>query len=877
MPEPFLDQLLQLVARHPTANKWVVVPHHQLGWLWAERLVLSGCNWLNLRFITPVQLALQGKAHQLVEAGFHPCPEQLGPDWMLALLESQPDHPWFPLRRQPGCGPALWQHLCELRMAGVEVDAGYLQALEARGWLDRAALLTAPGPQVVTPQDIVVAYPYHLWSAVEWRFLNNLPAPLQPLAPSPVHPPRRWRELGRSQQAHNLSSQANLTFFTAPRRDLEFQEVLRRLPGPIDQAELVCREEDLPLLADVLAQWDTPATFWHGLPLGLSRTGQALLGLLDWIEGGFSAYRLRELLMANLVKGQPDSWTAARLLQQARVPRGRLAYAPRLQALRQQVAQRAEEWAREQERHLDALMGWLEQLWGWFPAQGSSAIWLAGMQQALQHILDRQPEATEAIDALLDSMKALEIADESLEQWCGRLRARVHHGRWGASRPGPGQLHVTSLELAGISGRPHVFITAQEEGREPEFFDSLLMSDSQRQSFPTLATSTDRAQEYAFAVNERWSCLEGQVTVSCSTTDWRDGQPQLPGWRFPQVDEPVQPWLDEEAERFRGNLTQVLDQFPWLRQGSRAAEARASQGFTAYDGHVPDFARLWKTLEGSRSLSCSRLEWLARCPYRFFLEVGLRLYGEVLTPDPEEQWLNPAELGHVLHHVFAAWADPRSPLADLESEMQAALAQQIPSPRASLRRQVEAELREHIRHFLALEGSRPPARVLAVEHPLQAHIQWAPGRVLILSGILDRLEETTDGAVRVVDHKTGRSFHPPAAHDYRGGTQLQHGLYPLLVSLAMAIPLSSLSFAYQCTHPAATLSWQEYPPPDSELMNVLRQLLDPIRSGAFVHTHRAEQDCTFCPHQQACTSRTDEQVEVKLEALPVRRQLLGLP
>ena len=71
MSDPFVEQLAQLARTHPTANKWVLVPHHELGWMLGERLLLQGCNWINLRFITPFQLALEAAAPELLAQGLN--------------------------------------------------------------------------------------------------------------------------------------------------------------------------------------------------------------------------------------------------------------------------------------------------------------------------------------------------------------------------------------------------------------------------------------------------------------------------------------------------------------------------------------------------------------------------------------------------------------------------------------------------------------------------------------------------------------------------------------------------------------------------------------------------------------------------------------
>ena len=57
--DPFVDQLARLCRAHRTQAKWVFVPTHSLGRTLDERIALEGTNWLNLRFVTPLDIVLR--------------------------------------------------------------------------------------------------------------------------------------------------------------------------------------------------------------------------------------------------------------------------------------------------------------------------------------------------------------------------------------------------------------------------------------------------------------------------------------------------------------------------------------------------------------------------------------------------------------------------------------------------------------------------------------------------------------------------------------------------------------------------------------------------------------------------------------------------
>ncbi|MBS2036067.1 hypothetical protein JST97_13845 [bacterium] len=43
--------------------KWVLLPNQSLRWTLVERLLHEGCDWVNLRLVTPLQLATEGLRH----------------------------------------------------------------------------------------------------------------------------------------------------------------------------------------------------------------------------------------------------------------------------------------------------------------------------------------------------------------------------------------------------------------------------------------------------------------------------------------------------------------------------------------------------------------------------------------------------------------------------------------------------------------------------------------------------------------------------------------------------------------------------------------------------------------------------------------------
>jgi RecB family exonuclease len=212
--DPFVGQLARLCAAHPTRSKWVFVPSHAIGRTLGERLALDGTNWLNLRFVTPLDIALRMGAPFLVERGVDPSAEELGPALVMRLLLDLPrDGGYFrPLADQPTMAQALWATIRELRMAGIEASDLTPQAFQsATKHQELRALLGAYEKFLVTtsradmavvyeealrhpdwcpiqPQDCWTELPDTVWTSLQRRLLDAMPG--ERISPAAVLLPR---------------------------------------------------------------------------------------------------------------------------------------------------------------------------------------------------------------------------------------------------------------------------------------------------------------------------------------------------------------------------------------------------------------------------------------------------------------------------------------------------------------------------------------------------------------------------------------------------------------------------------------------------------------------------------------------------------------
>jgi hypothetical protein len=577
---PFVDQLASLCTAHPTRAKWVIVSTHGVGRMMGDRLALAGTNWANLRFVTPLDLALRMGAPFLVERGVDPSEEGLGPALMMRLLLDLPtDASYFrPLADQPQMAVALWTTLRELRMAGVRATdltgatfsspakheelagllASYEQFLETNNRGDRATVFQEALAHrdwcPVLPHDCWVEWPGAIWSPLERRLLDGLPGErIAPhvIAVAGIRAPRRLGSAVVAPEGPPMP-RASIEFFQAGGAEAEIEEVFRRILAKgarLDDVEIACGSSSYASLVwEKALRYDWPVTLAAGVPATLTRPGRALLGLIEWIEDDFSAGLLRRLLESGDVRLGPatsdiPAGRAARLLVRARAAWGRRTY--RLSIARLAKAERARATRDdvspdERDRYLryatdaDALARAIDAIIALVPETDARGdVDAQALARGARTFLETNATRTSALDAA--AATAIDGALAELDglgnfrcpigQALRFIRERVEGVTIGADRARPGHLYVSHLSQAGLPHRRQLFVVGLEEGRvfPPVFEDPILLDDERRGLHDGLALSTDRTDEAVYAATTRLAEVLASTGVNlCLSYSCRD-------------------------------------------------------------------------------------------------------------------------------------------------------------------------------------------------------------------------------------------------------------------------------------------------------------------------------------------------------------------
>jgi RecB family exonuclease len=251
---------------------------------------------------------------------------------------------------------------------------------------------------------------------------------------------------------------------------------------------------------------------------------------------------------------------------------------------------------------------------------------------------------------------------------------------------------------------------------------------------------------------------------------------------------------------------------PFFKQSRLAAQARWSGRLTRYDGllaEVPsETAERLDPLRSSHPISASRIAVYARCGFQYLLQHVLRL--EAALEPEERRRLDPLERGTLFHEVAERFLrerrdrgelpvrdeEPqRERLREMAEEALEGLVRGTP-PRFTLlwereKRQFHDTVLSWLRREAAGADRSTPAH-FEVEFglgrgpdgkephdPDPVEIPIGQGRVLRVSGKIDRIDRRADGLV-LRDYKTGRAPKDDGGV-FRGGRQLQIPFYLLAV------------------------------------------------------------------------------------------------
>lgn len=738
----------------------------------------------------------------------------------------------------------------------------------------------------------------------------------------------------------------------------------RRLPLDEVEVAYTSEVPYASMLLDLAGQLDLPATFAHGIPALLTVPGRAMLGFHRWIAEGFDGSVLAEIAEARLIrfpiggsgakeradggrskadpdagdsvdaKDRPRPYELARFLTRWQVGAGFDEYDTALIRERRRIEQQRGGIDRALKRIelVDAAIASLRKLVAPIvdPVAGSDPT--AAIARAAIGFLDKYVRIEGDLSVV--ARDSLRSRLEHFATECDRLSPpeaahylladliKQHHVRISASLPGA--IHVTSIERAGYSGRANVFVVGLDEQTfpGPALQDPVLLDVERSRLSETIALLQGRAQERVFQLERLLASAASEVVLVWNRYNMLDGSQVYPAaavkqllvrtgsddeTKIPIYERVVQPeselsdtWSLVAQRDADGYGDAVAGKYTWLADGAVATAARSSADMTAYDGFVgrptPELALRNTDL----TVSASRIETLAKCPYQYFLKHVLN----VRAIDPEVpapgRWLSRLAFGRVLHAVFEQFmTQVRDAGERVEVERHRPVIRELLRLRIDEQREEtpprndltlmadEASLEKATDVFLAAEEGRdvePYAFELQFGQYAEKRldqsvnsgaesvaIELSPETKIKLQGSIDRVDRSPTG-FELWDYKTGKMRYFREDDMLEGGTRLQWVLYAYALEEILrsrnqsgSIVKSGYFFTSDTEH---GMRIGRVPPAKNELESVLRPLFEMVEEGGFFHVQKKDNACVLCRYKGVCENERQTVISPELMFAP---------
>lgn len=339
-----------------------------------------------------------------------------------------------------------------------------------------------------------------------------------------------------------------------------------------------------------------------------------------------------------------------------------------------------------------------------------------------------------------------------------------------------------------------------------------------------------------------------------------------------------------------------------LGRGFLAQRSRAGEAFTEWDGNLAG-----QTIESpatGRSLSPSRLQEWAKCPFSYFLGSVLRLRER---DDPERiTELSPSEKGTLIHRVLEtfigevlerpegaphpndAWTPhDRERVAELAEEAFADVERRGLTGRALTWRRTQLDVRNDLEVFLTMDDAHrreQQLRPMQVELPFGLHgeppltLTLDSGKVLSFRGKADRIDGADNGRIVVLDYKTGsgRGYDDLATDPVREGLTLQLGIYAEAAIERFGADPAQVEASYWIISRGGGYKRHGYAWTDENrrrFLDVTEAIVDgieggtfPARSGEYDTFWGRHANCSYCDFDRVCSRDREDQQRAMADA-----------
>ena len=466
--------------------------------------------------------------------------------------------------------------------------------------------------------------------------------------------------------------------------ETEISTVLRDIKSghiPLDTVEIAYTSEMpyVSLLCDAVQRFDLPATFAEGIPIATTRTGRALVNFYRWLGAGYPADELVMMCRAGLIASE-SAPAIATVLQQARIDGDPARYFIALKQIKANMRHRETENSETGHRGLtlgevEAVEEELKRLFDLIPRGPNvspDALVDAGLQ-FLEHFGNAEDEVLTALGDRLHHVAQSVRRKAPARRLANRLSELTANLSFKAEAAKPGHLSIAPLSRAGYTNRPHIYVTGMDEATFPggATEDPILLDGERSGVSRELELRRTRPAEQVWHLIRVLGMASNKVTLLSCHRSLSDSRERYPAALFQQAAEQMK-IAPELARALPETSAQALDDaetllahypsadyasvvnriFPYLVSGQKARDAREWSGMTTYDGWLGAPTPELAITAQHRIFSPSKLEMLARCPYRYFLNHVLEIQPIEKAESDPTRWLDPLSYGALLHALF---------------------------------------------------------------------------------------------------------------------------------------------------------------------------------------------------------------------------------
>jgi ATP-dependent helicase/nuclease subunit B len=259
----------------------------------------------------------------------------------------------------------------------------------------------------------------------------------------------------------------------------------------------------------------------------------------------------------------------------------------------------------------------------------------------------------------------------------------------------------------------------------------------------------------------------------------------------------------------------------------------------------------------AKAWSPSSLQQYARCPYRFALH---GIFGLRPAERPTAiQRLDPSTRGQIYHEVqYELMKGARRELDDVLCEVAAQwkekLAPAIPQVWESEVQSLRADLHGWLER--RSEDWKPERAEMEFETAIEGGVR--------LKGRIDLVERHVSGALRVVDHKTGKAPEP-RPDTVGGGEFLQPALYAMAAEQVLGEAVDAGLFYYSTVAQNYQVIQVDLRIARRRAVEALKIIDDAMRDG-FLPAAPRKDGCKRCEYLAVCGPYEEERVAVKSQA-----------